>query len=55
MNNLFLKACKFGNITLAKDCLEKGADVTTDNNQAVRWASENGHLEVVKFIEGLKK
>ena len=27
-----------------------GADVTIDNNYAIRWASENGHTEVVKQL-----
>ena len=29
---------------------ENGADITADDNYAVRWAAENGHLEVVKYL-----
>jgi ankyrin repeat protein len=30
--------------------IENGADVTADDNYAIRWASDNGHLPVVKFL-----
>ena len=29
---------------------KNGADITADNNYAVKWASANGHLEVVKYL-----
>lgn len=29
-----------------------GADITMDNNRAVRWAAKNGLLEAVKFLHG---
>ena len=30
--------------------IEAGADVTADDNSAIRWASRNGHTEVVKLL-----
>ena len=33
-----------------RTCLEWGADVRANNDYAVRWASENGHLETVKYL-----
>ena len=30
--------------------MEKGANIHDDNDEAIRWASFNGHLEVVKFL-----
>ena len=27
-----------------------GVDITADNNYAIKWTSENGHLEVVKYL-----
>jgi ankyrin repeat protein len=30
-----------------------GADVSADDNYAVKWASENGHLKVVKYLVSL--
>ena len=30
--------------------VSKGVDVTADDNWAVRWAIENGHLDAVKFM-----
>jgi ankyrin repeat protein len=30
--------------------IEHGADIQANNNYAVRWASVNGHLEVVKYL-----
>ena len=35
---------------LKKANLKDFKDVTADDNYAIRWASENGHLEVVKYL-----
>ena len=40
-------AIKNNNIKVVKLLIEAGADVTADDNYAIRWASENGHVEVV--------
>ena len=29
----------------------KGADVHANNDHALRWASQNGHLEIVKLLK----
>ena len=33
-----------------KDFLEAGADIHAENDSALRWAAENGHLEVVGLL-----
>ena len=30
--------------------IDSDADITADNNFAVRWAARNGHTEMVKFL-----
>lgn len=49
-DKMFIQACKIGDLDLAKVLLDKGADIYTDNNQALEWASQHGHLEVVVFL-----
>ena len=34
-----------------KYLVEHGADIHANNNHALRWAAENGYLEVVKYLE----
>jgi len=31
--------------------MQVGADITVDDNYAIRWASKNGHLKVVKYLK----
>src|SRR4030042_1933252 len=42
--------CKVGNLKMVKYLHQNGADITANNNAAIRWASRNGHLEVVKYL-----
>ena len=42
-------ACAANNIA-AEEFLRCGADVTSNDNYAVRIASQRGHLDVVKFL-----
>ena len=35
---------------MVKFLFEHGADICANNNQAICWASLNGHIEVVKFL-----
>ena len=30
---------------------DNGADITAQDNYAVCWASNNGHLDVVKYLQ----
>ena len=42
-----INAVKRGDILTVKRLLEKGADVCAKDNEALQWASENGHTEIV--------
>jgi uncharacterized protein YnzC (UPF0291/DUF896 family) len=46
----FFKACEDGDLEIVKLLIENGADVTAEDNYAIRRASQNGHLEVVKYL-----
>ena len=53
MERTFIEACKSGDLEGVKyfvSFVSQGADVKADNNYAVQFASENGHLEVVKYL-----
>ena len=38
---------------IIKELVEQGANARADNDYALRWATYNGHLEVVEFLESL--
>ena len=44
-----------GKAALITLLLEKGADLHAENDSALRWASEFGHLKIVELIETWKK
>src|SRR3972149_12236851 len=49
--NLMEWACKHGHLAVVRKLIDQeGADVGADDNLALRLASENGHLEVVRFL-----
>ena len=50
INDLLLSAARFGSLDLARHALEKGANIHTLRDYALRVAAENGHLEMVKFF-----
>jgi ankyrin repeat protein len=62
INNIYLQSqslshmsltdfCKKGDLDNVKRLVEiEEVDITTDDNIAIKWASENGHLEVVKYL-----
>ena len=54
LNDDLITACEIGNLELVRLCIINGADVEAQNNLAVRWAADNGHLEMVKYIKELK-
>lgn len=37
----------------SKYLISNGADIHAQNNNALRWASRNGHLEIVNHLESL--
>jgi ankyrin repeat protein len=45
-----LKASINGHLKIVKLGIENEADVTANNNEAICWASEKGHLETVKLL-----
>ena len=52
-NNKFYTACKKGNIELVKhitSCEDSCEDVSELYNEALRWASYFGKIEIVKFL-----
>ena len=49
----FKEMCKKGDLTEIKKLISDGVDATADDNYAIRYASERGHLEVVKFLSTL--
>jgi len=51
-----LKGCQPGQPSVAKVklLLQHGADPTAGNNAAIRYASKNGHREVVKLLFSFK-
>ena len=43
-------ACTYGNMDAVVFLVEKGADVTAQDNSAMRMAARNGHLHVVEYL-----
>src|SRR3972149_3929431 len=49
--NLMVWACKHGHIAVVRKLIDQeGADVGACDNAALRYASYNGHLEVVRLL-----
>jgi ankyrin repeat protein len=44
-----------GDLDEVKELVEQGADIHARNDDALRCASENGHLDVVKFLKRVIK
>ena len=47
---LLAKSTEIGFLPGVKLALERGADVHADNDGALRWASKNGHKDVVELL-----
>ena len=45
-----IEAVKQNNYSEVERLLQSGVDVHVCDDGALRWASENGHLEVVKLL-----
>jgi ankyrin repeat protein len=50
LNTDFIDAVTSGDLDLVKYLIDKGADINTNDNQALRWTSRCGHLELVKYL-----
>lgn len=46
-----MECAKAGNLQLVRICIENGADVHARDNAALRRASYNGHIQVVKYLK----
>ena len=49
-NDELIKSAEQGNLAKVKECLANGADVNADDGRALRYASNNGHFEIVKYL-----
>ena len=52
-NTLLIYAAQFGDLISVREALNNGADIHAENDDALRSASRNGHLEVVKYLKSL--
>ena len=47
---LLLQSSIKGELNLVKESVKRGANIHTEDENALRWASLNGHLDVVKYL-----
>lgn len=50
-NNMLIEAVKLGNLSLVKKLIESGADVHARKDEALRYASYDGHTEIVDVLK----
>ena len=50
INYQFINASRYGYLEVIKLLIEKGANIRTQNNQAIIEASEHGHLEIIDLL-----
>ena len=50
INNLLIKAARFGNLKLVQFCLENGADIHALDDYTLRWEAATWNIEVVKYL-----
>ena len=53
MTKQLFDAVRNNNLEKVKNLVSLGADIRSQNDWAVRWASEKGHLEMVKYLVSL--
>ena len=46
-------ASGYGYLDIVKYLVENGADISANNNEALRWANENNRLKIVEYLSGL--
>ena len=51
INDDLIDAVRYESVEIVKLLLDNGADCTYRNNYAIKWASEEGHTEVVEFLK----
>ena len=50
LNEELFWACRCGHLDVIRLLIENGADVSAEDDEALRMASEYGHLEVAKLL-----
>ena len=50
LNETLIEFAKSGNYEMVLLCLENGADVQADDNYALNWSANNGHLDVCRLL-----
>ena len=50
-DNALINSAKNGNIKIVKSILDSGANIHARDDYALRLASKNGHLDVVKYLQ----
>jgi hypothetical protein len=53
-NQALLTASTFGKIRILKYLIKNGADIHANDDLAVRYAIENGHVETVKYLHSIE-
>jgi ankyrin repeat protein len=51
LNQAMIDFSRIGNVQIVEILLEYGADVHAGNDWVLRYASNNGHYEVVELLE----
>lgn len=51
IDDYLIEVCRLGILPLVEILLENGADVQAWGNYAIRWTSDNGHLEIVELLK----
>ena len=55
LNEQLIFACEMGQIEAAKLLIDLGANINALDGLALRWASKNGHTEIVKLLLNPRK
>ena len=55
LNEVLMWASEYGELNTVKYCLDNGADVHAEDDEALCCASDNGHTEVVKLLKEAMK
>ena len=53
MDNLLIESAKLGLLPVVKRLIEQSANVSAEDDWAIRYAAYCGHLETVKYLESL--
>ena len=50
MDDLLIESVRLGLLLEIKKLIEQGANVHAEDDYAIGYAAENGHLEIVKYL-----